>query len=139
MPRRAPRWSKPASRARTTSKDAEPSWRSASPCSRENKRPIKDAVSQKRRRSMKLIIALAAALAMAVNATAQTYPTRPVTVVVGFAPGGGTDTVARVMQRKLGEYLGQSIVVENRAGAGRAAAAAAGREKGPRSPTRLVS
>ena len=67
---------------------------------------------------MKLIIALAAALAMAANATAQTYPTRPVTVVVGFAPGGGTDTVARVMQRKLGEYLGQSIVVENRAGAG---------------------
>ena len=72
---------------------------------------------------MKLIIALAAALAMATNATAQTYPIRPVTVVVGFAPGGGTDTVARVMQRKLGEYLGQSIIVENRAGAGGAIAA----------------
>src|SRR6267142_6564238 len=123
MPRRAPRWSKPASRARTTSKDAEPSWRSASPCSRENKRP--GAVSQKRRRSMKLIIALAAALAMATNATAQTYPIRPVTVVVGFAPGGGTDTVARVMQRKLGENLGQTIVVENRAGAGGTIGAAA--------------
>jgi len=67
---------------------------------------------------MKLIVALAAALAMAANATAQSYPNRPVTVVVGFAPGGGTDTVARVMQRKLGEYLGQTIVVENRAGAG---------------------
>jgi tripartite-type tricarboxylate transporter receptor subunit TctC len=67
---------------------------------------------------MRLIVALAAALAMAANAAAQTYPSRPVTVVVGFAPGGGTDTVARVMQRKLGEYLGQTIVVENRAGAG---------------------
>jgi len=67
---------------------------------------------------MKPIVALAAALAMAANASAQTYPSRPVTVVVGFAPGGGTDTVARVMQRKLGEYLGQTIVVENRAGAG---------------------
>jgi len=67
---------------------------------------------------MKLIIALAAALAMAANAAAQTYPSRPVTVVVGFAPGGGTDTVARVMQKKLGEYLGQTVVVENRAGAG---------------------
>jgi len=72
---------------------------------------------------MKSIVAFVGALAMAANATAQTYPTRPVTVVVGFAPGGGTDTVARVMQRKLGEYLGQSIVVENRAGAGGAIAA----------------
>ena len=67
---------------------------------------------------MRLIFALAAALAMAANATAQTYPNRPVTLVVGFAPGGGTDTVARVMQRKLGESLGQAIIVENRAGAG---------------------
>jgi tripartite-type tricarboxylate transporter receptor subunit TctC len=46
------------------------------------------------------------------------YPSRPVTVVVGFAPGGGTDTVARVMQAKLGEFLGQSIVVDNKVGAG---------------------
>ncbi len=67
---------------------------------------------------MKIIIALAAALAAAVSASAQTYPARPVTLVVGFAPGGGTDTVARVMQKKLGEHLGQTIVVENRAGAG---------------------
>jgi tripartite-type tricarboxylate transporter receptor subunit TctC len=63
------------------------------------------------------------ALAVAPSASAQTYPTRPVTIVVGFAPGGGTDTVARVMQRRLAEYLGQSIVVENRAGAGGSIAA----------------
>ena len=67
---------------------------------------------------MKIIIALCAALAMAANAAGQSYPSRSITLVVGFAPGGGTDTVARVMQRKLGEYLGQTIVVENRAGAG---------------------
>jgi len=71
---------------------------------------------------MRAIVAIAAALAAllaaAANAQAQTYPSRPVTVIVGFAPGGGTDTVARVMQKKLGEYLGQTVVVENRAGAG---------------------
>jgi tripartite-type tricarboxylate transporter receptor subunit TctC len=67
---------------------------------------------------MRLICAIAAALALVSNATAQTYPARPVTVTVGFAPGGGTDTVARVMQRKLAEYLGQTVIVENRAGAG---------------------
>ncbi len=67
---------------------------------------------------MKIVIALCAALAMAANAAAQGYPGRPITLLVGFAPGGGTDTVARVMQKKLGEYLGQTIVVENRAGAG---------------------
>ena len=67
---------------------------------------------------MRSIVTLAAALALVANATAQTYPTRPITVIVGFAPGGGTDTVGRVMQKKLGEYLGQTIVVENRAGAG---------------------
>src|SRR5438445_13537422 len=71
---------------------------------------------------MKIVIAVAAALAAllaaAANAAAQGYPGRPITLVVGFAPGGGTETVARVMQKKLGEYLGQTIVVENRAGAG---------------------
>jgi tripartite-type tricarboxylate transporter receptor subunit TctC len=67
---------------------------------------------------MRFIVALCAALASVANVSAQTYPSRPVTLVVGFAPGGGTDTVARVMQRKLGEYLGQTVVVENRAGAG---------------------
>ena len=72
---------------------------------------------------MRFTFAFAAALAVAANASAQTYPSRPVTIVVGFAPGGGTDTVARVMQRRLAEYLGQSIVVENRAGAGGAIAA----------------
>jgi tripartite-type tricarboxylate transporter receptor subunit TctC len=71
---------------------------------------------------MRIVIAFAAALATVFavvgKASAQVYPSRPVTLIVGFAPGGGTDTVARVMQRKLAEYLGQTIVVENRAGAG---------------------
>src|SRR3979490_2512855 len=117
MRRPALRWSKPASTVRTISKAAEPSWRSASPCSRGNEQPTSGAAREKRRRSMRLIVALAAALATLANATAQTYPARPVNLIVGFAPGGGTDTVARLMQKKFGEYLSQTIVVENRAGA----------------------
>ena len=56
-------------------------------------------------------------LFLAGNAFAQ-YPARPVTIVVGFAPGGGTDTVARVMQKTLGDSLGQQVVVDNKTGAG---------------------
>jgi tripartite-type tricarboxylate transporter receptor subunit TctC len=64
---------------------------------------------------------LSAILAMcaAAGALAQgAYPSRPINMVVGFAPSGGTDTVARIIARKLGENLGQNVVVENRPGAG---------------------
>lgn len=54
----------------------------------------------------------------AVSAEEPGYPTRPVKVVVGFAPGGGTDTVARFVAEALGKLWKQSVVVENRPGAG---------------------
>jgi tripartite-type tricarboxylate transporter receptor subunit TctC len=46
------------------------------------------------------------------------YPNRPITMVVGFAPGGGTDTASRIIAKKFGENLGQPVLVENKAGAG---------------------
>src|SRR5438309_719737 len=55
--------------------------------------------------------------AFAASALAQ-YPAKPITTVVGFEPGGGTDTTARIVAPALGELLGQQVVVENRAGAG---------------------
>jgi tripartite-type tricarboxylate transporter receptor subunit TctC len=53
-----------------------------------------------------------------VAAIADDYPTRPVRVIVGFAPGAVADTVARVMATRMSQTLGQQLVVENRAGAG---------------------
>jgi len=58
-----------------------------------------------------------AALALAGQALGE-FPNRPVTMVVGFAPGGGTDTVARILAKTVSEGLGQQVVVDNKAGAG---------------------
>ena len=69
-----------------------------------------------------LIAALAATLlvpgAVVAQGAAETYPARPVRVVIGLAPGGGTDLQARLFAQKLSENLGRPFVVENRTGAG---------------------
>ena len=62
-------------------------------------------------------LACAALLSFATMANAQTYPTKPVRLIVGFPPGGGTDVVSRVIAQKLTEWWGQAVTVENRAGA----------------------
>ncbi len=68
---------------------------------------------------MKRLLLAAAALLVAGAAAAQSdFPTRTVTMLVGFAPGGATDTAARIIAKKLSENLGQTVVVENKAGAG---------------------
>ena len=67
----------------------------------------------------KLSIALAFAVFVVVSgAAAQTYPTRPVTVIVPFAAGGVTDIVARIVSERMKTALGQSVIIENVSGAG---------------------
>jgi tripartite-type tricarboxylate transporter receptor subunit TctC len=64
-----------------------------------------------------LLVALAAAFGVAAPAAAQEYPTKTVTIVVSFPPGGDTDALARVFAEKLAQRLGKPVVVENRTGA----------------------
>jgi len=64
------------------------------------------------------ITAVAVALLLAAPAAAQTYPSRPITVVVPFPAGGPSDVVARIVSEHMGKVLGQTLVIENVGGAG---------------------
>jgi tripartite-type tricarboxylate transporter receptor subunit TctC len=77
-------------------------------------------IAYSRRFTLNFLIALLGTVGIA---TAQDFPSRqPVKLIVTFAAGGGSDTVARALNTKLGEILGQTVVVENKAGAGGAIA-----------------
>jgi tripartite-type tricarboxylate transporter receptor subunit TctC len=71
-----------------------------------------------RRRLLHLAAGAAALPALSGFASAQTYPSRPVRIIVGFAAGGPNDILARLIGQWLSERLGQPFVIENRAGAG---------------------
>jgi tripartite-type tricarboxylate transporter receptor subunit TctC len=66
----------------------------------------------------RLLASVALAVAALTSAHAQSYPTRPITLVVPFPPGGSTDTTARIMAERMRPLLGQPIVIENSGGAG---------------------
>ncbi len=63
------------------------------------------------------LLVLLAAASFAAGAVAQTYPTKPIRLVVPFSPGGASDLTARTLAQKMGESMGQSIAVENKPGA----------------------
>jgi tripartite-type tricarboxylate transporter receptor subunit TctC len=71
-----------------------------------------------RRPCFALAIALTALALSVADAAAQTYPSKPIRIVVPFVAGGAVDTLARIMGAKLSEQLGQPVIVENRPGAG---------------------
>lgn len=82
---------------------------------------------------------LLATLAFAAPALAQTWPEKPVRLIVAFAPGGLIDTFARTLQPRLAEGLGQPLVIENRGGAGGTLAESAVAKSAPDGYTVLVS
>ena len=71
-----------------------------------------------RRDFLHLAAGVAALLAVSQPAHAQGYPSRPITVIVPFPAGGGTDVIARTVSEHMSRTLGQPIVIENIAGAG---------------------
>lgn len=67
---------------------------------------------------LKYVAALAVTLGSCLGASAQTYPSKPITLVVPFAPGGTVNLMGRILATRMSERLGQTVIVDNKAGAG---------------------
>jgi tripartite-type tricarboxylate transporter receptor subunit TctC len=83
-----------------------------------NQKDVKRGVIVMRFGKFLLCVALLALHAASGGAYAQAYPTRPITLVIPFAPGGSTSIVGRVIADRMSELLGEKIIVDNRPGAG---------------------
>ena len=91
------------------------------------------------RRSVLIAAVMAAAAALPTAATAQDYPTKPITWIAPSSPGGGFDVISRLLAPKLSEILGQSVVVQNIEGAGATIGAAVAAEAAPDGYTILLT
>lgn len=69
-------------------------------------------------KTLRVLLCLCLSLLMVPGAIAQSYPNKPIKLIVGYAPGGAVDTVARTIGQKLQQSLGQPVVIENKPGAG---------------------
>src|SRR5215510_7536085 len=89
---------------------------------------------------MSIARALAAIFAVILTtaASAQTYPNRPITMIVPFPPGGATDAIARIIQTTMSQSLGQQLIIENIGGAGGSIAAARAARAAPDGYTILI-
>src|SRR5262249_57228878 len=95
---------------------------------RGDRRRERPALTERRamRAGLRILLLAFAALGAIRECAAQTYPSRPVTLVVPFAPGGGTEVVARLIGQRLEQRLGKPFVIENRPGGRGAVGAGAG-------------
>ena len=82
----------------------------------------------------KRLVVFVWAAAAATSAQAQTYPTKPVRIVVPLPAGGAADAIARAVSHQLGEMWGQQVVIENKGGAGHPRIRVAGRQRRARRP-----
>src|SRR5262249_48632011 len=87
----------------------------------------------------KVAILAACVLASATVHAADTWPTRPVRVIISFPPGSATDIIGRVVAAKLTEYWGQTVVADNRGGAGGLLGSQAAAQSSPDGYTLLIN
>src|SRR5262249_43421370 len=88
-------------------------WPATLPCPM-----VRTIAEENMRNSFNVVAAVAIGLAGLTAASAQTYPSRPVTMIIPFAAGGPTDVLGRLVGQRMGEVLGQQIIIENVGGAG---------------------
>ena len=86
-----------------------------------------------------VVMASAALMCAPAIARATDYPSKPITLMIGFAPGGPSDVMARILTKKMEEILKQPMVIENRAGAGGSIAGAAVARAAPDGYTLLLA